>query len=156
MRVVEKPVVALALLVFTLVFSACPQRQSDAKETASQFLNDIRARRGDAAFARLSEGSQTELRRRHLALVKAGGGEPDVAPAYLIFKTLDVELLSTPESIVEASRPDGAEVLLRVSVKSGESADLRMVRENDAWKVDLFRSLAPTSARDDAMDPETE
>lgn len=148
------PIAALALAICTL--TACPKQTLDAKQTCEAFLDDIYARRGDHAFDKLSEGSQTELRRRHLALVEAGGGDPDASPAYLIFKTLDLERMSTPESIAEASRPDAKGVLLRVAVKSGDSADIRMVKEGDAWKVDLFASLAPASPRHDPEDAETE
>lgn len=133
--------------------TACPERELDAKDTCARFLSAVQTRRGDVAFATLSEASQTELRRRHLALVDAGGGDPDASPAYLIFKTLDVEQMSSVQSIVEASRPDPAEVLLRVAVQSGASADIRMVREGKGWKVDLFGSL---SARGDPENPETE
>jgi hypothetical protein len=39
-------------------------------------------------------------------------------------------------------------VMLRVAVKDGRSADIRMVREADRWKVDLFSSLKPAPALD--------
>lgn len=142
---------AIAVLGTLLVgLAACPKRELDAKDTCTQFLNDVRNRRGAAAFDALSEASQTELRRRHLELADAGGHDPDASPAYLIFKTLDVELMSTVQSIAEASRPDPAEVLLRVAVQSGKSADIRMIREGTGWKVDLFGSLSPGSETEHA------
>jgi hypothetical protein len=131
-----------ALCAIALLGTACPKRELDAKQTCTQFLNDVRNRRGAAAFEKLSEASQTELRRRHLALIDVQGGDPDASPAYLIFRTLDIEVMSTVQSIAEASRPDPAEVLLRVAVQSGKSADIRMVREGEGWKVDLFGSLS--------------
>ncbi len=152
----RSPFPIAALLCALSVLSACPKQSLDAKQTCEAFLEDIHARRGERAFEMLSEGSKTELRRRHLALVEAGGGDPDASPAYLIFKTLDIERVSTPESIAEASRPDAKGVLLRVAVKSGDSADIRMVKEGEAWKVDLFASLAPVSPRHDPEDAETE
>jgi hypothetical protein len=153
---VRSPLYIVATILAASALWACPKQSLDAKQTCEQFLEDIHARRGERAFDKLSEGSKTELRRRHLALVEAGGGDEDASPAYLIFKTLDIERISTPESIAEASRPDDEQVLLRVAVKSGDSADIRMVKEGEAWKVDLFASLQPVSPRHEPEDPETE
>ena len=47
--------------------------------------------------------------------------------------------------------PHGQEVMLRVAVKDGASADVRMVREGDRWKVDLVGSLKAAPKLDEKL-----
>lgn len=109
------------------------------------FLTDLRGGRADAAWLSLSQGSQLELNARHKALVDAGAKTKDAKPAQMLFEDLGLMLVNAPESIAVAS-PHGQELMLRVSVKDGRSADIRMVREGDQWKVDLAGSLKPAPA----------
>jgi hypothetical protein len=56
-------------------------------------------------------------------------------------------MLSPPESVAVVS-PPGPEATLRVTVKDGRSAEMRMVREGTGWKVDLLGSLKKAPALD--------
>ena len=58
----------------------------------------------------------------------------------ILFGDLGIVPMSPPESVVVVS-PLSNEAKLRVTVAGGKSADIRMVREGTAWKVDLMGSL---------------
>ena len=51
-------------------------------------------------------------------------------------------MLRGTEAITLASRP-GDQVQLRVALPSGKGATIRMVKEAEAWKVDLVGSMTP-------------
>jgi hypothetical protein len=128
-----------------VVLAACKSARPDPEEALRTFLTDLRNGRADAAWLALSEGSQKEINARHKALVDAGAKTKGAKPAQMLFEDLGLMMVNPPESIAVAS-PHGQELMLRVSVKDGRSADIRMVREGELWKVDLTGSLKPAPA----------
>jgi hypothetical protein len=137
--------------IFVLLLGACHAERPDPEEVLRTFLSDLRNGRADAAWAALSESSQKELNTRHEELVKAGAVKTDATPAQLLFEDLGLMMVNPPESIAVAS-PHGQEVMLRVAIKDGKSADVRMVREGDRWKVDLTGSLKPAPPLEEKLE----
>jgi hypothetical protein len=131
----------------------CPRDRPRPEEALEAFLADIQYGRADAAWAALSEGSRQSLIERHRTLATGAGEATEETPAQILFGDLNLVVMSPPESIIVAS-PLGNEVMLRVAVAGGKSADIRMVREGVAWKVDLTSSLHPAPPLD-AMLPGT-
>lgn len=139
----------VALLV-AATFGCLPQTP-DPEDTLKAFLADLSAGRDTVAYNALSQATRTELERRHELLARAAGRAPSRKAGEILYRELGLMVLhSPPESIVMVSQP-GAEVVLRVGVKDGKSADIRMVREGDAWKVDLMRSLKPAPPLEAAL-----
>lgn len=132
----------------------CNEKKQEPEDAFRRFAADVNARRADAAWAALTESSQQELERRHEAIAEASGSgsgaeagsgsgaekKQKATPGSMLFEQLGLVVLSAPESVVIVS-PPGREVLLRVTVKDGKTADVRMVREGARWKVDLMGSL---------------
>lgn len=127
-------------LIFVLSLLACHAERPDPEEVLRTFLADLRNGRAEAAWRALSEESRKELEHRHEALVAAGAKKSEATPAQLLFEDLGLMMVNPPESIAVAS-PHGQEVMLRVAIKDGRSADVHMVREGDRWKVDLVGTL---------------
>ncbi len=132
------PVVALTC-AFT---AACADRRPKPEEALNAFLADLQYGRADAAWAALSESSKHRLLEAHQQLVAAGSKADDDLASEILFGDLGLVVMSPPESVVVVS-PLGNEAKLRVTVAGGKSADIRMVREGTAWKVDLVDSLHP-------------
>lgn len=141
-----------AVAMVVLAFAGCAKAKPyPEEEVLRAFLGDLRARRADAAWAVLSESSKHELERRHAALMRAMGKEVgETKPAKMLFEQLGVMSLAQPESIVMTSAP-GDDVRMQVSVKDGKSAEIRMVKEGGAWKVDLMGSLKPAPPLTEAL-----
>lgn len=121
---------------------ACKGTPSTPEETLREFLSDLKSRKAKEAWALLSKESQQAIIDDDAVLAKAAGSEPETDPARLLYERAEIVLLNEPESISVASRP-GDSVLLRVAVEGGKSATVRMVREGQAWKVDLLKSVQP-------------
>jgi hypothetical protein len=110
-------------------------------------LSDVKQRRAEPAWAALSKPSKEALLADAKALAEATGDPPETDPGKLLFERSELLLLRVPESISVASRP-GDVAVLRVPVEGGASANVRMVREGAAWKVDLMGSLEPRAKLD--------
>ncbi|MFO0727392.1 MAG: hypothetical protein U1E65_26685 [Myxococcota bacterium] len=135
----------VAALALGLLFSglpACKPSSSTPEDALRGFLGELKNHRASEAFQHLSSESQAALKKDAQALAEATHDPVATDPAKLLFERSEVILLRQPESISVASRPGDA-VMLRVSVENGESANVRMVREGTAWKVDLMGSLTP-------------
>ncbi|MCC7384780.1 MAG: hypothetical protein IT384_23220 [Deltaproteobacteria bacterium] len=144
---------ALALVVSALTF-ACRQGTSTPEDSLKAFLSAVRSRDAKRAFAMLSQESRAELLKDAEAVARATGDAPETDPAKLLFERGELMVLASPESISIASRP-GESVVMRVSVKDGKGASIRMVREGVEWKVDLLASLQrfePQAMEDDGDD----
>ena len=127
-------------LVFLLALVAC-EKKLGPEETLNRFLADLRFGRSEQVWASLSQGARTQLEQRHAERRKVAGlpeQKPD--PAKILFADLGLNLLSPPESVAVAG-PISDTVRLRVTVEQGNSADIYMVQEGGAWKVDLAKSL---------------
>src|SRR5207249_2841995 len=115
---------------------------STPEEALRHFIADVNQHRAEAVWSELSAASRAELKRESEALARASGGTPETSPAKLLFERAELVVLRAPEAISVAS-PLGTDVTRRVAVKGGESANIHMVREGNAWKVDLLASLEP-------------
>jgi hypothetical protein len=128
------------VIALTCAAAGCADRRPRPEEALNAFLADLQYGRAEAAWAALSESSRTKLLERHQRLARAAGKPSDDTPAQILFGELGIVVMSAPESVVVVS-PLGNEAKLRVTVAGGRSADIRMVREGPAWKVDLLGSL---------------
>jgi hypothetical protein len=129
--------------LFALAAEACAERKTEPEEVLKSFIASVRAHRADQAWSLLSESSRKELETRHQELAKAAkktGAAAKATPEEMLYDELGLVTLNPSESIAVVS-PPGREVTLRVSVKDGRSAEIRMLREDSGWKVDLFGSL---------------
>jgi predicted nucleic acid-binding Zn-ribbon protein len=121
-------------------------RQDPPEAALDAFFTDLRFQRVDRAYAALAHRSRTWLEERHRRLQRAAtpadqpSDDASIDRHELLYRTLDLTLLSPPESIVVVS-PPGDRVTLRVTVEGGASAEVVMVREDGRWKVDLESTL---------------
>jgi hypothetical protein len=76
------------------------------------------------------------------ALAEASGAKAETDPQRILFERTELLVLRGTEAITLASRP-GDQVKLRVALPSGKGATIRMVKEAEAWKVDLVGSMTP-------------
>jgi len=120
----------------------CRPSAATPEESLRGFLSDVKQRRAEPAWGALSKPSKEALLADAKAIAEVTGDEPETDPAKLLFERSELLLLRVPESISVASRP-GDVAVLRVPVEGGASANVRMVREGAAWKVDLMGSLDP-------------
>lgn len=139
-RTLEKIAVLLSMALVCAQVGACRPSAATPEDALRGFLQDVRARRAPAAWAALSAPSQEAILADAARLAEATGDPPETDPAKLLFERSELMTLRQPESISVASRP-GDVALLRVPVEGGASANVRMVREGAAWKVDLVGSL---------------
>lgn len=139
---------ALAILALFGALTACKPRLGTPEDTLRAFLTEVKARRGREAWTLLSRGSQDALLSDARALAEASGGTPETDPQRLLFERTELLVLRGTEAITLASRP-GDQVQLRVALPSGKGATIRMVKEGEAWKVDLVGSMAPIPATTD-------
>ncbi len=138
----EKIAVWLSMALLCVMVGACRPGAATPEDALRTFLGDVSSRRAAEAWAGLSKSSQEVLLADARALAAATGQEPETDPGKLLFERSELLLLRKAESISVASRP-GDVATLRVPVEGGASANVRMVREGAAWKVDLMGSLEP-------------
>lgn len=120
--------------------AGCADRRPRPEEALNAFLADLQYGRAEAAWAALSESSRQKLLERHRRLSDARGLPADETPSQILFGDLGIVVMSPPESVIVGS-PLGNKANVHVTVAGGKSADIWMVREGTAWKVDLVASL---------------
>ena len=133
------PSVRLALTISALtVLTACDRSRADGPaEAYTSFSKAVQ--RGDwkAAYSALSQETQQRLatRAREIAAASAGAIKDD--PASLAFSSAP-----RPEPLTEVKvvRQDGDRAVL-VATAAGHTQQVSMVRENNAWKIDLTEKL---------------
>lgn len=138
------------LVLLAVALGGCPRPEVQPEDALRRFLADLQYGRADAAWAALSEGSKEELLKRHRTLAQARQQPATDRPAEILYGELGIEVLASPENIVVVS-PLGPEVVLRVAVKGGRSAELRMQRSGEDWRVDLVSALHPAPALDEGL-----
>ena len=145
MHPVAKLAHSLCILAALLGAAGCPENKVDPEDAFRKFARDVHEHRAEAVWSALTAATRADLELRHRALVRASGRdagkESEPPPSEVLFDELGLALLNPIESVAVVSPPGGAEVMLRVSVKDGRSADIKMVREGQTWKVDLVSSL---------------
>lgn len=139
------------LVVVAISAAGCPRAEVQPEDALKRFLADLQFGRADAAWAALTDGAKEDLLQRHRALAQAAHRPPTERPADILYGELGLEVLGTPENVVVVS-PLGPEVVLRVSVKGGRSAEIRMQRAGQDWKVDLVAALHPADERPRNLD----
>lgn len=136
--------VAACLLLLVATSTGCKERRNSPEASLRTFLSQVYARQAKQAWQGLSKSSRDALRADAEALAQAAGeSAAKTSPEDLLFSQAELTLLAKPDSISVVSPLGGDEVLLRVTVEEGPSANVRMVREGKDWKVDLVGSLEP-------------
>jgi hypothetical protein len=131
-------------LASSLPLAGCKDRSNSPEASLRTFLGQVYNRQAKQAWLGLSKGSQETLRKDAEALARAAGEPaPKTTPEGLLFEDSELTLLAKPGSISVVSPLGGEEVLLRVTIEEGPSANIKMVREGRHWKVDLVGSLEP-------------
>lgn len=127
---------------FTLLALACRPAESRPEQVLEAFLQEVSFGRAEAAWNKLSEETRNVLRERHRRLREAAGQPPEEPePAELLYGVAGLTVLNPAESVAVVS-PPGDVVTLRVSVEGGRSAEVRMIRRDGSWRVDLRDLLA--------------
>ncbi len=131
-----------AITHFVLFALACHKAPPAPEATVQMFLAAVAEHRAEDAWNTLSAPSQDALRRRHRALAEATGLTPSNDPAQILFEELALSAGEPPEHINVVS-PLGGVVTVRVTSAGEKAAEIRLVRENGVWKIDLAGSLEP-------------
>jgi hypothetical protein len=128
---------ASAFLALALC-AGCPGNRSDDPVEAYQaFVKSAQKGEIKAAWGALSAATRAEVDGRTHALAAASDGGVRDDPTALLFSSLQ-----RPEPITEISlqRRDDTAATVRVSTAS-RTAEVRLVKEDGAWKVDLTEAL---------------
>lgn len=136
MRLFATPLLVLALLTL----GGCNRSRFDTPQNAYTSFHQL-VQKGDfkQAYAALSQNTRDALVARTQSLKEASGGTLKAEPYELLFAN------STPPSdVAEVTvlRQEGDVATVRV-VSSGEPREVRLVREQSGWKIDLSDSLKP-------------
>ena len=129
----------LALTISALtVLTACDRSRADGPaEAYTSFSKAVQ--RGDwkAAYSALSQETQQRLAARAKESAAASGGAIKDDPASFAFSSAP-----RPEPVTEVKvvRQDGDRAVL-VATAGGHTQKVSMVRENNAWKIELTEKL---------------
>lgn len=131
----------LLLSACLLSAPACRAERPTPEQTVEQFLQNLSMGRGKQAWKTLSPATRTEIERRAAALAAVTGEPPPKDPSRLLFQEAGLVALRKPESVAVVGRQTETEATVRVSLKTGDTANVKMVREGRLWTIDLFASL---------------
>lgn len=132
------------VLQLALATGGCRSDRQTPEEALRQFVSDVQNRRAKDAWAAISAQSRAKITEQAEAVAQAAGKKPPKPAAMALFSHLELVALRMPESASVVS-PLGNQVMLRVSVEGGKTANLKMVLEDNRWKVDLLDALEPYS-----------
>ncbi len=122
------------LLASVLLLSACARRDLPPDAAYRAFARAAAERDGDAAWPLLSADTRAWLEKRARAAASVAPGVVADSPQRLLFG--DAAAVRPPKEI-EVLSADGAVARLRVVDGEGRAAEVRMVREDGAWKVEV-------------------
>ncbi len=137
-----RPLAALAAAV--LLLPAACTRDPGPEATYRALTRAVAERDEEAAWALLSKGTRAWLEGRAREAAEAAPGV--VSPSARQLLLGDAALSAVPPTLVELVRGDAAEAVLRVRSPGGEAAEVRLVREGGAWKLDARPAGGGTQA----------
>jgi hypothetical protein len=126
-----------ALAALGLCAGCPPARSDDPVEAYQAFVKSVQKGEAKAAWGFLSTATRAEVEAHTHALAIASDGGVRDDPGALLFASLQ-----RPEAVSEISleRRDDSVATVRVSTAS-QTAEVRLVKEEGAWKVDLTDTL---------------
>lgn len=131
---------ATLLLLALLALGGCKQQRYDTPENAyTSFHELVRTGEYKKAYSALSQPTQNALTARAQTVAQAAGSAVKPDPVALFFANVPPPPDVTGVSLLNK---EGDVATVRV-LSSGQSKDVRMVREPSGWKVDLSASLQP-------------
>jgi hypothetical protein len=139
---VRRPLAALAAAALLLPV-ACT-RDLGPEATYRALTRAVADRDEGAAWALLSRSTQRWLENRAREAARAAPGV--VAPGARQLLLGDAALTVAPPSVIELVRNDGKVAVLRVRSPGGAPAEVELVREGGAWKVDIGSPRSPGPA----------
>ena len=131
---------------------ACNQGPPKPEDNLKAFLGAVRSKRGPEAWKLLSAASQSELTKRAKRIAEITETPVETNKSKLLFQEMEIMTIRIPESISVTS-PISSTAKLRVALKDGQTANVLMIREGQAWKVDLLGSLSPIPTSTVVPDP---
>ncbi|MBN1207173.1 MAG: hypothetical protein JXB05_19975 [Myxococcaceae bacterium] len=135
MRSFAMPILVLALLAL----GGCGRRFDTPQNAYTSFHQLLQRGEFKKAYAALSQTTQEALAARAQALKEASGGTMKSEPYELLFANY-----TPPADVTEVTlvREEGDVATVRV-LSSGQTREVRLVREASGWKIDLSDSLKP-------------
>jgi hypothetical protein len=128
------------LVLVLLALGGCSKYKFDTPQNAYTSFHEL-VRRGELkqAFGALSQGTRDAVTARAQALKEASGGNVKSEPHELFFMNS-----APPADVTEITlvREEGDVATVRV-LSSGQTREVRLVREASGWKIDLSDSLKP-------------
>lgn len=127
------------LLAVTALLLACNRPSWSTPEVAYASIARA-AQKGEqqVAWGGLSEASRKELERRSKSLAAASGGALQDDPRALFFGSAAP---ATPIEEIKPVRQDERVAILAVRTTGGASREVRMVKEEGGWKLDVSETL---------------
>jgi 23S rRNA-/tRNA-specific pseudouridylate synthase len=125
------------LLLAVLALTGCGQNTPVTAYKA--FHAQVQKRDYKKAYAALSQPTQEAIARQAETVVQASGGAVKAEPYELFFSNS-----ALPPDITEATllREEGDKATVRV-LFTGQTREVRLVREGSEWKIDLSDSIKP-------------
>jgi hypothetical protein len=125
-------------LLALLALAGC--HRSDSPEKAyTAFHEHVKKQQFKQAYEALSQASRDAMAARTRAVQEASGGTLKAEPQELLFAN-SVPPTDVPEVTLVSQEGDVATVRV---VSSGQTREVRLVREASGWKIDLSESLKP-------------
>ena len=134
-----RPLAALAAAA--LLLPAACTRDPGPEATYRALTRAVAERDEEAAWALLSKGTRAWLEDRAREAARTAPGVVPQSARQLLLG--DAALSAVPPTLVELVRSDAAEAVLRVRAPGGEAAEVRLVREGGAWKLDARPAGGP-------------
>lgn len=135
-----------AILALSLLAAGgCQEAPEGPEAIADRFMALVRtggSRARTAAWDLLTPDAQASIRAQREALDEAAGRAPKTPPdGAALLAGLDLEVVTAPGSASLVS-PPGDQAAVKFS---GGPGTLHLARIDGRWRVDLWRSLVPTS-----------
>ncbi|SET31412.1 DUF4878 domain-containing protein [Stigmatella erecta] len=132
-----RPSAMSLLLLALLALTGCGQNTPVTAYKA--FHAQVQKRDYKKAYAALSQATQEQIAGQAQAVQQASGGAVKAEPYELFFSNS-----ALPPDVTEATllREEGDKATVRV-LFSGQTREVRLVREGSEWKIDLSDSIKP-------------
>jgi len=118
-----------------LLLAGCAPRDPPPDAVYRAFVRAGTERDGEAAWALLSRASQARLEERARAAAARAPGVLAPAGPRLLFG--DAAAAVRPVKVIELIRTDAESAVLRVVDAGGAAAEVRLVREEGRWRIEL-------------------